>query len=194
VKGEAIISSPGLEVLKMIIPVGAIIRLIRWTFTKPLHALRFFLMLAVVLLAFWSFFSVALAYAGAAESHSATLSEHIVFYAVSIVDVAGLLALPFFLQLYDRLFRLPPVHESIGCLILLGLLALPCLILWVVIGLHPKVVADLEGTIMGSLLFLALGACAFLAVRSMRKRQREHRLDQLAQRINHAGKPAPHSQ
>jgi hypothetical protein len=160
----------------IVIPIGAIFRLLKWIFTNPLNALRFCLTLAVIVLAFWTFFGTAFPYGIAAESHTATLSERIVFYVVGIMDLTLLLVLPFLLQLYDRFFRIPPANPSIGCLILLGFLAIPLLVLWVLIGLHPKAVGDIEVTIVGSLFFLALGACAFLSVYLMRKQQKEQML------------------
>jgi hypothetical protein len=177
----------------IVIPVGAIRYLSKWIFLKPLNALRFFIALAVIILVFWSFFNTAFAYIDTTESHTASLSGHIVFYVVSIIDLAALLALPFLLQLYDRLFHLPAVDSSTGCLICLGFLAIPLLALWILIGIHPKTAGDIEGTIMGSLLFLALGACAFLSVRLMRKRQKSEMLNLAAERIKNLGKYSPPS-
>ena len=170
----------------MIIPVGSIIRLIRWIFTNPRGALRFFLMLAVLVAAFWSFFAVDFSYAESAKT-GVSSPDHLLFYVVSLLDIVALLALPFLLQFYDRLAHLPPGDPSIGCLIILGVLALPMLVLSILIGIHAKTLVNIESAIMGSLVFIALGACAVLSVYLMRKRQKAEMIERVAERIKQMG-------
>ena len=170
----------------MIIPIGSFVRLLRWIFTNPRGALRFFLMAALIVIAMWSFFAVALTYASPSGAN-AGISLHILFYVVAILDLTILIALPFLLQLYDRLAHLPPDDPSIGCLFVLGILSIPVLVVWVLIGFHSKTLPEIEGTIMGTLLFIAFGICVYLSIYLMRKRQKEQSIERAAAAIRNMG-------